>query len=175
MIRPRRVMNQMNRAALMAAGANPAAIAEAACGSGQLPEHNPLEQNPRGSFGGGGGFTGGARMGNAKYPTAYRSRAPHYGSPAVGGEYTSNLLSNSQKLWLHRRALWFAIALEQMLGRDPTLDEIAYFGATGLVGDDYDQITHGVTPGWSSSQWTAAFNYVHDNFGAWWTDAYPPA
>lgn len=179
MIRPRRLMNRMNRAMLDAASSNPAEIAQAACGSGNLPDYVSRQQNPRGVGGGGGMAAGRQGMGNPKW-TGYRSRAPHYGGAVGTGQVASNLLSNAQKLWLHRRALWFGGMLVQFhepVAWPPTdiadfAGTAAAFAATALVGDDYDPITKGPTAGWSASQFTAAFDYVNDNMDAWWTDAY---
>ena len=152
-------MNQMNRAALAAISANPAEIAHAAIGSGSLLEYNPARSAP-----------------------AYRARAAQYNyTPPKPGAFASNLLSDPQKLWLHRRALWFANMLMQATGQQaafppteiPDFSETAaVFAATGLVGDDYDPITKGPTPGWSQQQFTAAYDYVVDNMAAWWLDAY---
>lgn len=169
MIRPRRPMNAMNRAALAAISANPAEIAQAAMGSGSLPEYNPSRAPNQ------------ARHSQTHRP-AYRERTPTQAYlPAQPGTFTSNLLSNPQKLWLHRRALWFGSAMMQITGQNvawpPTdipdfAETAAVLAATGLVGDDYDPITQGPTPGWSQQQFTAAYDYVVDNLASWWADAY---
>jgi len=149
-------MNKLGRSALDAASSNPAEIAHAAISTGSLPERNPYPQ------------------------PAYRPRAPVYG-PSAAGDVAIGLLSNAQKLWLHRRALWFGKDLLQLTGQnvaDPVnnvadfAETAASFAATALVGDDYDPITKGPTPGWSASQFTAAYDYVIINMAAWWADAH---
>jgi len=172
-------MNQMNRAMLLAAAQNPAEIAAAACGSGQLPEYNP-----RGGPSGFGQRSSGMATNpapNPAYKPAFRPRAPQYNYvPSQDTEFTSNLLSNAQKLWLHRRALWFGQILAQLKGPvayppndiPDFAETAAVMAATGLVGDDYDPITKNATAGWSQQQFTAAYDYVADNMAAWWADAY---
>jgi hypothetical protein len=150
----RHSMNKMNRALLDRASANPAAIAEAAMGSGVLPEHNPAPiQNPG--------------------PINYPGLPP---KPTTPGNISANLLSAAQQTWLKRRALWFASALQQMTGDsidDPDIiDRTAYLAAVALVGDDYDPLTQGITPGWTDEQWSAAYNYVKTSLVQWWHTAY---
>lgn len=146
MIRPRRQMNRQNRALLAQISANPAEIAEAAMSDGRLPERNP-----------------------------YAAPMPAPMVPSPTADVAAGLLSNAQKLWLHRRAMWFH---EMLGGGFPTgtdADTVATFAATALVGDDYDPITKGPTPGWSASQWQAAHEYVQSNLATWHADAVPPA
>lgn len=145
---PRHRVNKMNRAMLDLVTADSAAIAEAHMSGSPLPEYNPAP------------------------PVA----PPLPGKPTMPGSVSADLLSNTQRTWLQRRALWFASALQQITGQtiaDPTIvEQAAYLAAVALVGDDYDPITQGITPGWTSEQWSAAFEYVLSNLAQWWSDAY---
>lgn len=150
---PRHSMNKTNRAMLERVTANTAAIAEAGMsGSASLPEYNPAA-NPG--------------------PINYPGLPP---KPKLPGSMSTNLLSGTQQTWLHRRGLWFASALQQITGQtiaDPVIvEQAAYMAAVALVGDDYDPLTQGITPGWTSEQWSAAFDYVKNNLPQWWNESY---
>lgn len=164
----RHSMNKANREFLARASANPADIAEAAMGSGVLPEYNPRRVGVRSIT----SLTTPPTSEMSKGPIDYPGLPP---KPTLPGSMTgAGLLSATQQTWLQRRALWFASALIQMTGKSlaDVTEETAYLAAVGLVGDDYDPLTQGITPGWTNEQWSAAFNYVKNSLGQWYADAY---